>query len=130
METVISTCGTNNPYEIADMNNISIEYALFENIDAVYSNVLGYKLIVLDERITNDIHKDFIVAHEIYHAIEHEDTVAFYHHAKNAKSRKEREANEFATKLLAYGFCIEEGTTKYDIMRERGIPEEMERFII
>jgi Zn-dependent peptidase ImmA (M78 family) len=41
----------------------------------------------------------------------------------------EREANEFAVNLLLYDKNLQDYETKFDCLRDNGIPYEMERFL-
>lgn len=89
------------------------------------------KMILLNDSYKSHPKLKFIVAHELLHALIHDGTHEFYHFTEYAKSYKEREADEFATKLLAYAydFRIQEGITKYEVMLERGIPHEMQDYL-
>lgn len=116
-----------NPFDIAAALDINVVYAPFEKIKGVCVDIGGIKTIVINENAKE--YDRFILAHELYHCLVHSDTVAFYHSGINQKSKKEREANEFATKLLLSEFEIIEGMTKYELMQINHIPFEMEDYI-
>lgn len=121
---------TSDPYQIAKHLNIAVRYAdTSEEFKGMYISIEGKKLIVLNEVYRHDPKGVFILAHELYHAINHSDMAYIYHNDYNVKSKYEHEANEFATHLLLVGKSIYEGQSTFDILRECYIPLEMERFL-
>jgi Zn-dependent peptidase ImmA (M78 family) len=73
--------------------------------------------------------KRYVCAHELGHAVLHPDinTGFLKKHTLFPIGRFEREANEFAINLLLYGKNWEDYDTLYDLLRDCGIPTEMER---
>ncbi|MBZ6527790.1 ImmA/IrrE family metallo-endopeptidase [Aerococcaceae bacterium DSM 111021] len=127
---LVKECRTSNPYRIAEHLNIAIRYAdTSDAFNGVYIPVDGKKLIILNVELRHDPKGAFVLAHELYHAINHAEMAYFYHKGHNAKGKHEREANEFATYLLLVGKSIYEGQTVFEILRRNYIPYEMEEFL-
>lgn len=85
---------TSNPLKLAEYLNISIRYApTDDDFKGLYFTVGNKKLIVLNETLRNSEKRNFILAHELYHAINHSEFAYFYHKDRNAKGKYEREAN-------------------------------------
>lgn len=127
---LMDTYGTTDPFKLADYLGIMIGYAdgTSTQFKGVYCPYIQ-PVIVLAERYRETAYNAFYCAHELFHAIEHADNVAYYHHATAIKCKKEREANQFATRLLAQGYPIEEGTTVYRLCTACGIPLEMKDYL-
>ena len=108
--------------------NIQVIYVDIEKT-AVYVPLGSQKFIILNSRLKNNPEAKFVMAHELYHAIEHTDLMALYHNGYMVKSKKEREANQFATYLCLIGQTIYAGQTKEQIRRQCYIPLEMEEYL-
>jgi Zn-dependent peptidase ImmA (M78 family) len=121
---------TNNPFEIAKNRNIIIRYFPLGQTLGFYMKNVRHQVITINSDI-EDYLKKFVCAHELGHAILHKDENTPFLHKNTlfSKDKIEREANEFAVYLLLHGENLEDYETKYDILRENGIPLEMERFL-
>ncbi|OQM47502.1 hypothetical protein B6A27_00195 [Anoxybacillus sp. UARK-01] len=121
---------TNNPFEIAENRNIIIRYFPLGQTLGFYMKNARHQVITINSDI-NDYLKKFVCAHELGHAILHKDENTPFLHRNTlfSKDKIEREANEFAVRLLLYDKNLEDYETKYDVLRESGIPYEMERFL-
>ncbi|MDL0421376.1 ImmA/IrrE family metallo-endopeptidase [Caldifermentibacillus hisashii] len=88
------------------------------------------KTIVINSELSEWL-KRYVCAHELGHAILHSDLNTSFLKKNTFYSigKIEREANEFAVNLLLYDKNLEDYGTKFDILRENGIPYEMERFM-
>lgn len=126
---LIQKYNTNNPKNILKDLGITI---LSANLGGVTAHKITSNRITI---ITKDYNLDeyqerFVLAHELGHVILHRgQSTTFYRSYEfgNAVIPKiEREANEFATKLLLYDQNYD---NKYEALKENGIPYEMERFI-
>lgn len=121
---------TSDPYELAGRLDINIRYANTDvDFTGVYVPVENKKLIILNESLYQTKESRFVLAHELYHAINHSDMAYYYHNGYNAKGKHEREANEFATYLLLVGKTIYNEQTSFDILSENYIPYEMEEYL-
>lgn len=76
-------------------------------------------------------YRRFILAHELGHVVLHktENTTFYLKNNIGNVPKIEREANEFATKLLLLDYKTKEDDTTYSVLRENGIPYENERFL-
>lgn len=121
---------TNNPFEIAKNRNIIIRYFPLGQTLGFYMKNVRHQVISINNDI-NDQLKKFVCAHELGHAILHpnENTPFLSKNTLISKDKIETQANFFAVRLLLYDKNLEDYETKYDILRENGIPFEMERFI-
>lgn len=131
VNNLIIKYGTNDPFEIAERKNIKvIEFDLHPEILGFYRYVRRNMFIFLNSHL--DFHdKLFTCAHELGHSQLHPriNTPFLKRNTFFSTDKIEREANEFATYLLLYDKNIKDYETKYDLLRENGIPFEMERFI-
>lgn len=96
---------TRNPYKIAIDKNIEVrEYYLSPDMPTgFFKKVLTQKFIVLNlTKIRNEYEKDYVLAHELGHALFHSNNEAFFLHDHTLYNRGkfEIEANKFAAELL------------------------------
>ena len=69
---------TNDPFEIADMLNISIFYEELGTINGYYNKPLRMKQIHINDALSENM-KKFTCAHELGHALLHPDvSILFY----------------------------------------------------
>ncbi|MFC6464988.1 ImmA/IrrE family metallo-endopeptidase [Marinilactibacillus sp. GCM10026970] len=128
---VIKKFKTRNPLEIAEEKNILVLYEDLGDILGYYNSVSRIKFIHINNSLQKNI-ENFVCAHELGHALIHpnENTPQLSKATLKSEWTVEREANEFATKLLIDGSHEEyEIRGKYDILDYYGLPYEMERFI-
>ena len=130
LEREIKKAKTNNPFEIAKHKNIIIRYFPLGNTLGFYMKNVRQQVITINCDIDEYLMM-FVCAHELGHAILHpnESTPFLHKNTFFSKDKIEREANEFAVNLLLYDKNLEEYETKFDVLRENGIPYEMERFL-
>lgn len=121
---------TNNPFELANKNNIIIRYFPLGNTLGFYMKNSRQKVVTLNSD-NNEYLMRFVCAHEFGHAILHpnENTPFLHKNTLFSKDRIEKEANFFAVYLLLSNENLQEYETKVDILRENGIPYEMERYL-
>ena len=121
---------TNNPFALAEKKNIIIRYFPLGNTLGFYMKSSRHQVITLNSEMDEDL-KKFVCAHELGHAILHpnENTPFLHKNTLYSRDKIEREANEFAVLLLLQNANFENCETKYDVLRENGIPYEMERFL-
>lgn len=92
---------TNDPFEIADMLNISIFYEELGTINGYYNKPLRMKQIHINAALSENM-KKFTCAHELGHALLHPDVSTPFLRSQTLLSvnKMEIEANTFAVKLL------------------------------
>lgn len=127
---LLKTHNTNDPFELARSLGIVIIFLDLGDTYGFYRCYKRVKTIVINSELTEWL-KRYVCAHELGHAILHSDlnTAFLKKNTFYSIGRIEREANEFAVNLLLYDKSLEDYETKFDILRENGIPYEMERFI-
>jgi Zn-dependent peptidase ImmA (M78 family) len=131
VEQLTKTYKTNNPFELAAAMNIKVyQWDLHSEIMGFYKYIRRNRFIFININLV-DADKTFTCSHELGHAVLHTKVNTPFLRANTFYSidRLEREANEFAVNLLLYDKSLKDYETKFDIMRESGIPYEMERFI-
>ena len=128
LKEIVKKYRTSDPFVIADMLNIKVLYADLEE-QGVYVPIGEKKIIVLNQELKNRPESKFIMAHELFHAIEHGELMALYHNGHLVSWKKEREANQFAAFMCLIGETIYAGQTKEQICRQCYIPIEMEKYI-
>lgn len=127
---IINKYKTNDPFVIAKSKKIEI---LFLNLGKTYGYYRSYKrikIIHINNRL-DELFRRYVCAHELGHALLHPNvnTAFLKKNTFYSIGRIEREANEFAINLLLSNINLQDYETKYDVLRENGIPYEMERFL-
>lgn len=117
---------TSNVKEIADHLDVSIQYQDFK------AKTLDSRLMIVDSKgyifVRSDLdcaYENFLIAHELGHYVLHFDKdISFNFLRRVYKTRLEREANEFAIRLLMYEELhnIKELENIEFIVKEKGIP--------
>ena len=122
---------TNCPYEISGCKNIHVvHWNLHNEIWGFYKYERRNRFIFINTNLESHQQR-YVCAHELGHALLHTKINTPFLKANTFYSidKIEREANEFAVKLLLYDKNLEDYETKFDCLRENGIPLEMERFL-
>jgi len=122
---------TNCPFELAKNLKINVVmWNLHKEINGFYKYDRRNKFIFVNNNLSTEKQR-FVCAHELGHAILHprSNTPFLRKNTLFSIDKIEVEANEFATQLLLYDKKFEDYETKFDILRENGIPYEMGRFI-
>lgn len=128
---LVSKFRTNDPFELADCKNILVvPFSLHEEIKGFYKYDRRNKYIIINNNLCEHEQK-FVCAHELGHSQLHPriNTPFLRKNTLFSTDRIEVEANRFAINLLLYEEKFEDYETKYDCLRENGIPIEMERFL-
>jgi len=127
-EDLIVKHNTNNPFTIADNLGILILYPDMRNTLGFYSKYKRIKTIPLNQSTPEKL-QSFVCAHELCHAIKHEDanTPFLKKHTLFSTDKIEREANTFAVELLLpdslipeYGEC-----SLFNIAKCVGVPNNL-----
>lgn len=126
VKDLIKKYNTSNIKELVDHLDISIEYQDFK------AKTLDSRLIIHNSQgfifIRNDLdcaYEFFLIAHELGHYVLHFDKdISFNFLRRVYKTRLEREANEFAIRLLMYEELhnIKDIENIEFIVKEKGIP--------
>lgn len=93
---------TSDPFELAEMLGIRIEYEKLNNVKGLYVSMIKHSFIVLNEDINEDDEK-LVIYHEIGHHILHRHlaTAPFQERQLlDTSSRTEMEANIFAANMI------------------------------
>ena len=116
---------------MAECKNIHvIPFNLHEEIKGFYEYDRRNKYIFINNNL-DDASQKFVCAHEFGHSQLHPRVNTPFLRASTLVStdKIEREANRFAINLLLYDKDFEDYETKFDILRENGIPYEIENFL-
>jgi Zn-dependent peptidase ImmA (M78 family) len=131
VKKLVKSCKTNDPYEIAAQKNINvIQWNLHHEIMGFYKYIRRNKFIFINSNLDEDI-KKFVCAHELGHSqLHHRVNTPFLKQSTYFSIDKiEVEANFFAVRLLLCDEDFQYYETKHQLLREHGIPLEMERFL-
>jgi len=130
LELEIKKHKTNNPFEIAEGKNILIRYFPLGETLGFYMKNARHQIITLNSDM-DESRLNFVCAHELGHAVLHpnENTPFLHKNTLFSKDKIEKQANYWAIKLLTYKSNLGMYQTKQEIMREHGIPYEMERYL-
>lgn len=126
VKDLIKKYNTSNIKELVDHLDISIEYQDFK------AKTLDSRLMIVDSKgyifVRSDLdcaYENFLIAHELGHYVLHYDeNISFNFLRRVYKTRLEREANEFAIRLLMYEELhnIKDIENIEFIVKEKGIP--------
>lgn len=110
---IVEEVGNNNVYDIANFLNISIikdnekQNPILKSCDGFYLRSYKNKeLIVIKDNLVNEKQ---IIAHELGHALLHVDYDFLLNNKFELNSKKEKEADYFACRLLFSDLTIEDG---------------------
>ena len=122
---------TRSPYELADLMGISIHRCELGTIRGDYSKKFRIKQIVLNCNLSEKDER-FVLAHELGHAIMHENlnTPFLMENTLLSKNKFEKEANTFAIELLVPDTEIIENSdlTLGQLARMTGYAEDILRY--
>lgn len=126
VKDLIKKYNTSNIKKLVDHLDISIEYQDFK------AKTLDSRLMIVDSKgyifVRSDLdcaYENFLIAHELGHyVLHHDENISFNFLRRVYKTRLEREANEFAIRLLMYKELhnIKELENIEFIVKEKGIP--------
>lgn len=126
VKDLIKKYNTSNIKELVDHLDISIEYQDFK------AKTLDSRLMIVDSKgyifVRSDLdcaYENFLIAYELGHyVLHHDENISFNFLRRVYKTRLEREANEFAIRLLMYKELhnIKELENIEFIVKEKGIP--------
>lgn len=116
--------GTKNPLRLCKGLGIDIVSANIE-MKGLYTEVFSSKLIII-QNLLDGFAKLFVVAHELFHALEHDcEQVRFFRECTGFKTNiYEEEANFFATYLLRESISFHQ-----DEIADWEIAEELEKYL-
>lgn len=96
VDSLVKQHNSANPFKIANDLGIEVRYKEYTNTKGYFINIDNSKYIVLNSNL-DDEQKFIVMAHELGHAVLHNQTAMF-----SEDSRLEKEANNFAYELLSY----------------------------
>lgn len=100
--------GTNDPFEIAQNENIIIIFEPLGLIKGYYNSYVRQKFIHINSDL-DEIERHFTCAHELGHAILHpsSNTPFLRSYTYFSVDKIESQANKFATELILYNFKVD-----------------------
>lgn len=111
-----------------DYKIVDDDFILLHGNEAVYHRSSLSEIVYISEKVKN---KEFVLAHELGHAILHVDTFKFFYNSLLNKGQLELQADYFATKLIYRNFKIEDGIETYEqLANSLGVNEKIARYII
>ncbi len=121
---------TNDPFKLAELLGIYIFFGDLGDTLGFVHRSHRIVMININYNLTEEL-KRFVCAHELAHALLHKhlSVPSMRRNTFFSVDKNEMEANRFATYLLLYGKNFEDYETKFDILRDCGIPIEMERYL-
>lgn len=132
---LVEEVGSRNIYDIISHLGIEIikdnekQNPLLKKCDGIYiRNLLENEVIIIKDNLLNE---EYILAHELAHAILHVDYDFFTLNPLSLNSKKEKEADYFATRLLYSDIEIEDGIETYKQLADYlGIKEDNIKYFI
>ena len=129
VNTLLREHKTRNSERLAEALNIEVRYLPLE-VNGCFLEVAGRKFIFVSDKYKFSQERYFIIAHELYHAIQHANAGELYYKAYNYHGKFEREANLFAIYLLCDLDEINEDETAYQVFKKNYIPQDMLKYVI
>lgn len=133
VEGLLDYYQTNNMYDIYKQLNIRVERLDKNNIllqgnEAVYHRFNEQETVYCSTDIVNE---EFVLAHELGHAILHVDEDVIFYNPTENKGKLEREANYFAVKLLYHDYELEDGIeTRQQLSNRLMINEDLVDYVL
>lgn len=127
IRTLTRRSGSNDPFDIARYLNIEVRFEdLGTSTRGMYYKKLRRRYIVI-HRDLDDYWKRFICAHELGHDRLHPGLNRFWmdEHSFFNAGKFERQANQFALRLLTGSESKNEDETEYQYLIRCGIPSEL-----
>ncbi|MFJ8245214.1 ImmA/IrrE family metallo-endopeptidase [Peribacillus asahii] len=130
VDELIKKYKTNDPYQIAKLKNIEIQYADLGNTLGFYFHDSRIKFININNNLPAEMQR-FVCAHELGHAILHprSNTPFLKKNTFFSIDKIEVEANTFAVELLLLDEAIYEyrdsNLSMYEACEMHGIPREL-----
>ena len=104
-------CNTLDPFLIAENYDIEVRYVPFsENPKGQFINLFEKPMILLNESIKDSERRYYVMAHELYHALEHSSLAGYYVSTGLSRSKLEYVAYRFAATFLLDHYVSENGT--------------------
>lgn len=122
---------TNDPFLLCQYLNINVWFDdLAEGVRGYYFRTLRRRYIAINNNQSYEWQR-FVCGHELGHDRMHKDMNRFFieNHTLFNPGRYEREANEFAVKLMVFGEEREEDETDEVYCSRNGVPREMVRYL-
>lgn len=121
--------GSFDPFKILEHSNIRLKYVPFKDKPlGQYIKMLEQPYILLSEDLRESPKRYFVLSHELFHALKHNDLVGYYSLNERSNDRLEYEANKFAVILCmhlykeSYDYNL---VTTEQIQRQYGIPQSL-----
>lgn len=109
VRNLVEKYDTSDPYQLAKELNCLVYFAdLPTTVNGFWKRVLRRRIIVINENLS-EWKQAAVLCHELGHVVLHRGYVAFF--ARNisfSSSRMEREADEFAERLMLYRYDLDE----------------------
>lgn len=125
---------TYNPFVLVEKIGIEVLFVPFGKTPK--GETVRFKketLILLNEDLLEDNERYFVLAHELYHAVEHDNLSAYYTTQRNGKGTLEREASTFAGNLMLHLYKEDCGylpETFQDLQSVYGVPIDLEPYLV
>lgn len=132
LKTLYRNYSTFDPFVIADY--LGIEYKFIEASDAFQGEttyILEKPLLLINAKFIDCPYKYVIMAHELYHAIEHPGLVSYYTSGVSQKNKLEYQANKFTAALLLNLYTEQTSRAPLylnELKTEFGIGDEFDEF--
>jgi Predicted Zn peptidase len=125
VKNLVRKCGTSNPFMIAETFGIKVVFLpLPASIRGFFVRVLRRKYIVINQSLS-EIAAFIVACHELGHVRLHLGYGYYFDFSGTyyVKSRREREANEYATHLLSHSYDIDHTLLSKIINEKRPDPK-------
>lgn len=134
LKSLYDTYLTVDPFFITEQLGIEVRYEPFlENPLGQCVTIMGKTIILLSEKIEFNNQRYFVIAHELHHALAHNNFGSYYTLNNQARNNIEYEANTFAAAVCLNLYIEEYGfdpMTKQDLENHYGLPMELSEILL
>lgn len=133
LKTLYDTYLTVDPFVITDQLGIEVHYVSFLNNPlGQYFKLMGKPTILMSEKIEFTNKRFFVLAHELHHALAHNEFGSYYTQNDKNRNKIEYEANKFAASVCQFLYIEEFGfdpMTKQDLENHYGLPMDLSEIL-
>lgn len=120
---------TLDPFQLVEMLDIEIRYESFlEKPKGLYSKLLDDPVIILSESVRYTNERYFVLAHELHHAVAHDEISSYYASSSKSRNKIEYEANNFGVAICLFLYMQEhsdESLTIDNLRAYYGVPTDL-----
>lgn len=129
IQKLYARLNTLDPLIIAEHYGIEIRYVPFlANPYGQSLTILNDPIILISDHLEDSNQRHFVLAHELYHSLQHSDLSGYYVRDMFSRGKLENEANKFAFNLFINKYVEDYDCLPYsykELTNLYGVPQEI-----